>query len=325
MNATLNGLDGWVPCAVRAAGPEAVVEWCYLGSAKFTDPFFEQTIQRCMFRPFNQLFARRTSIETLIELASVGPGVRPTGFIFHASRCGSTLISQMAAALPHTIAISEAPPIDQVLRADATESARKAWLRGLVSAFGQPRDGDERNLFVKFDAWHVLDLPLIQSAFPGVPCVFLYREPEEIVVSQIRMPGAHTIPGMLDPSLLGLNLEEAIRIGREEYCARLVALLFESAIEHAMAGRLALMNYVELPRAGSRRLLRWAGLPENGELRERIEAVASFDAKNPSLPYEPARPQPSAAAEKACSRFATRSYDRLESIRGHGVSLSPPC
>src|SRR5207249_1157357 len=128
------------------------------------------------------------------------PGIDPTAFIFHGSRCGSTLLAQMAEALPRTIVISEAPPVDQILRASAPAERRLDWFRALLSVLGQPRRGDERHLFVKFDAWHVFDLPLVQQAFPGVPCVFLYREPSAVMASQMRMPGIQTLPGMLDPS-----------------------------------------------------------------------------------------------------------------------------
>ena len=45
----------------------------------------------------------------------------------------------------------------------------------VVAALGQPQHPEERALFLKLDAWHTLELPLLQRAFPGVPWVFLYR------------------------------------------------------------------------------------------------------------------------------------------------------
>src|SRR5438445_5909861 len=177
-------LAGWIPFRIHPDDTRPAVDWCFLGEDTFTDPFFEQTIERCWRKPFNRLFAHETPIEVLLDRCAAQPGIAPTAFIFHGSRCGSTLLAQMAAALPRTVVISEAPPVDHILRAHASEDARIGWLQALVSALGQPRKGDECHLFVKFDAWHVIDLALVQRAFPNVPCVFLYREPAAIIASQ---------------------------------------------------------------------------------------------------------------------------------------------
>ena len=67
---------------------------------------------------------------------------------------------------------------------DGIGEQRIEWLRGVVSALGQPRLGTEKHLFIKFDAWKVLDLPLIRRAFPAVPWIFLYRDPVEVLTSQ---------------------------------------------------------------------------------------------------------------------------------------------
>src|SRR5678816_558328 len=104
--------------------------------------------------------------------------------IFHMSRCGSTLVAQMLAALERNIVISEARPIDQVLGAKVDEERRIAWLRWIVNALAQRRRPAEEFFFIKLDAWHVLHLPLIQRAFPNTPWVFLYRDPIEVMVSQ---------------------------------------------------------------------------------------------------------------------------------------------
>jgi hypothetical protein len=41
-----------------------VVEWCYMGSDRFTDSFFEDTVRRRMRAPFSRLFRRRTPLST---------------------------------------------------------------------------------------------------------------------------------------------------------------------------------------------------------------------------------------------------------------------
>jgi hypothetical protein len=88
----------------------------YLGARRFTDPFFAQTINPCVRHPADA-FRHQTPLENLGEIVASQPGCRPTGFIFHMSRCGSTLLSQMLAAALENIVLSEAGPIDDILRA----------------------------------------------------------------------------------------------------------------------------------------------------------------------------------------------------------------
>jgi hypothetical protein len=230
------------------------------------------------------------------------------------------LFSQMAAALPHTIVISEAPPVDQVLRAPAPESDRAEWLRALLAALGQRRGGDARHLFVKFDAWHIVDLALVQRAFPGVPCVFLYRDPAAVVLSQLRMPGLHMVPGLLDQSLIGLDLSAVLQLRREEYVGRMLGTIYAAGLAGAQRGRVALMNYAELPVGAATKLLEWCGLKSDDDVRGRFDRVAQFDAKTPSLPYDSNRPTSASAQEETSIRiactFIAPHYEQLETNRG---------
>jgi hypothetical protein len=312
-----DALAGWVPYAIRTDTSHPVVAWCDVGTDVFTEPFFSETVQRALRRPAH---SQTTPIETLVERCGTHPGVPPTAFIFHTSRCGSTLFSQMAAALPRTVVISEAPPVDEVLRAPAPESQRVEWLRALLAALGQRRGGDADRLFVKFDAWHIVDLALVQRAFPAVPCVFLYRDPAAVVASQLRMPGLHMVPGLVDPSLIGLDLPAALQLGREEYIGRMLGALYEAGLAGAREGRVALMNYAELPEGAASRLLEWCGLKSEEGIRERFDRVTQFDAKTPSLPFDAggatrvsARDEP---AVRAAAALIAPYYEQLETIRG---------
>jgi hypothetical protein len=315
LTADWSNLTGWVPFSVRAGEAPPRVGWCHLGEQRFTAPFFKQTIDACLRRPFNQLFARETPIDVLLDLQRVRPGLAPTAFIFHCSRCGSTLYSQLAAALPQAIAISEAPPIDQVLRAAAPDPARIEWLRALLGALGQPRRAGDRYLFVKFDAWHIAQLPLVQRAFPGVPCLFLYRNPVEVLASQLRMPGTQMIPGALDASITGIDVPTLLALSREDQCRRMLEWLFAAGLEHVAARRVAPVNYTELPDAAIRQLLDWCQLPERGDLRRTLEDTARFDAKTPSLHFSSRdAPTTTASADAAGDRL-TRIFEQLEACR----------
>jgi hypothetical protein len=307
-------LTACLPFKIRAGDNQTVVDWCYVGDERFTAPFFSDTIRRCR-RRFEHHSVRTTSIELLSDRRASHPGVSPTAFIFHGSRCGSTLLAQMAAAMPRTIVLSEAEPIDQVLRAAAAEQVREQWLVAVTSALAQPRFGEE-HLVVKLDAWHVLQIELVQRAFPGVPSVFLYRRPTAVVESQLNMPGIQMLPGTLDPSILGLDLERAQQIGREEYASRFLGAVYGTAATAAAAGRLMVINYSELPARGFSKILEWCRPDRPAEALERLHDVARFDAKTPSLTFEEkSSATPSERVRDMAERFADTHYDRLEAVR----------
>src|SRR5712692_2993394 len=135
-------LDGWITVRFYWREGQPMVDWCYLGRKRFADSFFEHTVNKLMALPFNLLFRQQTPISVLDDLHEARPGLKPTGFIFHMSRCGSTLITQMLAVLSGTVVISEARPLDSVLRAhfrstQVTDKQRIAWFQWMVSALGQ--------------------------------------------------------------------------------------------------------------------------------------------------------------------------------------------
>ena len=159
-------------------------------------------------------------------------GMEPSGFVFHGSRCGSTLVSGMLASVPQFLVLSEPLPVDDLLRANAAEADKVRWLRSLVSALGRRRHGDERAFVLKLDAWSALDLAIVRHAFPDVPWVFLFRRPVQVLASHFRQRGAHMVPGAIDPELFGLDRESIAAMPPEEYCARVLAAIFRSALEH---------------------------------------------------------------------------------------------
>jgi hypothetical protein len=283
-------LAGWIPCAVDWAHGRPEVEWCYVGDKRFLEPFFETTIARCARQPFSAFFRLRTSMEAVTAVQSASPGVRPTGFIFHMSRCGSTLVGQMLAALPQCIVLSEPPPIDGMLRGASrdvrvSDAQRVGWLRALIGALGQRRTASETGLFVKFDSWHTLDLPLIERAFPDVPWIFLYRDPIEVIASHLRQPGSQMIPGLVPAAVFGLNGAATLHSG--DYCIKVLAEVCRAALSHLqLSKRGAAINYRRLPDAVWSEMATHFGLAFSAEDRDRMRHASAFDAKTPALLFE---------------------------------------
>lgn len=324
MSLNAEQLAGWVPIRIYWKEGQPLVDWCWVGTRRFTEPFFDHTIDSCLRLPFTSLFRPQTPMNMLRQRFEVEPGLQPQGLIFHMSRCGSTLVSQMLAAQPKNVVISEAGSIDAVLRArfkdrELTDERRADWLRWIVSALGQPRNGDEKSLFLKLDSWSVLDLPLIHRAFPGVPWIFLYRNPVEVLVSQLARRGAHMVPGAIEPELFGMNNIEVFQMRPEEYCARVLARICEAAIDYHRNCEGMMINYEQLPEIVWGRVLHFFGVERSDAHIITFERVAKDDAKNPGLRFaadsETKRASSSEAVRQAAAQWLDPLYEQLEAAR----------
>lgn len=293
-------LGPWTPVWIRAGG-EPVVDWAIVGEP-LTDPFFEQTADRAMRHLFNRVFARGTALDVLRRLGCDELPLKPDGFLFHMSRCGSTLVAQMLAALPSSIVVSEAQPLDAIIglyRAGRlSDDDAVDTLRGALRGLGRPRLG-ERRLFVKFHASHVLELPLLARAFPHVPWVFLFREPRAVLSSQAQTLGAETFGG------------ETGVVPDEEVAARAVAGYCEAALRHALIGRSSFVEYARLPDAVVDEILPFFGVRLGHGDRERLQLIARRDTKRRGdfASREPA--SPSARIDELAARLLDGAYEAM--------------
>jgi hypothetical protein len=329
-NAIDNGVEetplpqaGWLPIGTSWGNAQLYVQWAYFGEQRLREPFFEGSVQRSLFRPFNRLFRYSTPIAKLADWLQAHPGLRPSGFIFHMSRCGSTLVTQMLATQAGNVVISEAGPIDAIVRAryarpDLGDEQHALWLTWMIGALGQPRCGDESHYFIKLDCWHTLALPLFRQAFPDVPWVFLYRDPVEVLVSQSRMPGMQMIPGVLGPDLFGIASSSDL-LQPEDYCARVLARICAPVLQHYAKGTDLLVDYCQLPEALWTMIMPHFGIECSESERAAMAEVARHDAKAPSFQFTP-----DAEAKQQEASVTTRSvadarladiYRRLETLR----------
>lgn len=317
--ALLLNREGWVPIRFIYTGGEGFIDWCWLGGERFTDPFFDHTIEIAQRKPFNHLFMHRTPMDELGRWYAAMPGMEPAGFIFHMSRCGSTLVSRMLAASEESVVISEAAPLDRLARAVAVpEATRAQWLRWMVSALGQKRAGRETRYFIKFDSPTVLALPFIRRVFPCVPWIFLYRNPEEVLVSHLREPAAAMAPGVItDVCVIDAPWAEVMAMSAEEYGARVVGRLCESACA-GMDGHGLPVNYTQLPGAVWGEIARHFGIAFSPDEVARMRELAAYHAKRPRQRFEADRAskqlEVSDAMRAAAVKWIWPHYEALTSM-----------
>lgn len=280
---------GWVPIRFYWSDSKPCVDWCYLGERRFVETSFSGTIESCLNQPFNQMFRHQTSIDVLRRFSKDCPGIYPTGFVFHISRCGASLVSQTLAALSQNIVLSEPDPIDSIIRSDfrspeVTDEQRIDWLRWMVSALGQPRSR-ETNLFMTFNSWNATKLVLVRRAFPDVPWVFLYRDPIEVLASHLKYRPVFTVPGMIDPSVFGWD-STVFNLSPPEYCARILLALMVPGLANMEDQRCLLVNYAELPDAIQSSILPFMQVEFNQSDNATMTRVANLYSEQPEFKSE---------------------------------------
>jgi hypothetical protein len=122
---------------IEVATSKITIHWQDLTDIPFTEPFFEDTLR--LANPT----AHHTTTWPDPSITS-HDFISPTGFIFHASRSGSTLLTQLLTCLDHCIAISEPPIIDEVLQSRLPTPDKISLLRDMIQALAQRRSIHDR-------------------------------------------------------------------------------------------------------------------------------------------------------------------------------------
>ncbi len=279
----LDDFTGWFPVDVRWQETPPTVEWRYLGNTPFEEPFFVQTLARVSASDPGRT-PLRTPIDVLEKLGEDLGGDPPTGFIFHMSRCGSTLVTRLLSSCGQNLVLSEPDAINKLLGAPVTfpKELRSRWLRGLIRALDQRQPRFQKSFITKFSSWNVLESRFIRSTFPEVPCCFLFRDPVEVMVSLLDEP-----PAWLTAML---NFERSRRAARnifpvapmmtlEECSARLLADFCRAALG-APGQETLFLNYRSLPSAV------WKAIASHFQITftpleiERMNELARVNAKD---------------------------------------------
>lgn len=297
--------EGWMPAHSIPGAPVPLVDWAWFGSEPLQDPFYEDVIRRAAARPLSLFLRTRTPV-----LVDDVPSIWPDGLIFHMSRCGSTLAAQMLAAVPDHHVVSEPAPLDDVIQwasiSGESRGQQVQMLRAAISAIGRR---PHRRFFVKLDSWHTLALPLFRAAFPDTPWIFLFRDPIEVMVSQLGLRGLQTIPGGLPEHVL--RIENGENMSAEDHCALVLNRLCSAAVDHWHLGGGLAIDYADLGAAMLERIPRHFGFDPTPDERALMLAAASRDAKAPNHEFVPdgdrKRSAASAAAIAAVERHLTET------------------
>jgi hypothetical protein len=312
-----NDWSEWIPSRITATPDGPQVQWTYLNGKKFVEPFFENTLAKCRSNAHNAGLLRPSgSLEFLLEASQKIEFVAPTAFIFHVSRCGSTLLSQLLSLDDSNIVAAEVPLFDEILKMpfgkfEQTDSDQsEALLAAAIRFLGQKRSGRETRFFVKLDSWHLFFYPIFRKKYPETPFFLLTRRPDEVLRSHQKQRGLQAIPGYLDAPMFAPDAPPDADNGWEHYFCQVLARYY-AAMEQIVAQdtNAQLMDYAEGPSQLLQQLAAHTGWNWDADLSARIAERSQYHAKHP---HEIFQEQPVEMADAPALAAAFEAYRRLK-------------
>lgn len=283
-----NVVANWIPYKLFYDNGEPFCHWLNLQDKKFEEPFFDETIFRLRALPANVKKLKSVShLQMLTEWSAGLVATKPVAVIFHLSRCGSTLVSQLLTLDDRNIVLPEVPFFDELLRLQYQQpaietTAADKWLAAAVKFYGQQRNENEKKLFIKTDCWHIFFYERLRQLFPGVPFVLLYRSPAEVLLSQQKRRGMQAVPGIIEPELMGFVKEEIDPANFDGYFSMVMEKILAKFYAVQENDPFALLvNYKEGIIPIVQKVTAAAGISLSGVLLKQMEDRSRYHAKYP--------------------------------------------
>ncbi len=309
--------------------------WVDLSSASLKEPFFNQEISR-LARDGGWTTGKSTSWAEVIRIADFFPPATPRSVIFHVSRCGSTLLTNIFREATNGIALSEAAPVDQLYRVlqmetTANGSSEKAelarqTLRALVTVYTRLY---EQPLIIKTHTTSILDVQVLRSVWPETPFVMNVRDPLEVMVSNMEKL-ADWVKTLVRPShvpsVFGLDTGAMRRMSTEEYCARGLGEFYCAALR-SLDSHCRVIDYTDITASNIDAVLEALGAGNGICLhRTNIEKLFSVYSKDRTGKRDfsedtlQKRTQASRTAHEFVEQWAYTPYRQLLSERPNSVA-----
>jgi hypothetical protein len=230
----------------------------------------------------------RSSLDVLDSDEIVTDCIYPTGFIFHAGRCGSTLLLKSLAKSRRHLVIGEADvhngiwsqyTRDWTSPPEPNENNIRQYRR-LILATGRRRLATHQSYFVKFTSFNILMLEFIRRAFPDVPALFLYRTPPDILSSFNRTAPkwADIFSNSMRSYISGTDSGKMCILSRADFYQNALRNFLSAAVKAEATG-LSYLNYESLSPSNLPLVLRHFNVETVPEDLAKMQAQFEYDAK----------------------------------------------
>jgi hypothetical protein len=293
MNLPLNLQLHPLPEKLVLQSEQLLCRWIYSGNHSFTEPFFSDTLSHLLSLEANHSRERIFSdLEEMCLLSSGVDYVEPSLFIFHVSRCGSTLISQLLSVDPAHIVLSEVPFLDDLLRLpykkqmEAVLPDVNSLFGAALRFYGQKRTGIETKLFIKMDSWHLFFYHQLRKMYPDTPFVIIFRSPEEVMSSQHRRRGMHSVPGVIEPVVFGFT-EKDMSFDFDLYMSKVLERYYEAILTiHKDDPSCLLVNYNGGIPPLLHSILEKASVHSSPSVQQKMNERLRYHSKSPHESYQ---------------------------------------
>jgi len=311
-------LKNWIPYKLVNLQGQIHCRWLNAFNKTFTEPFFDETILK--LKGLNSAHSAISSISDLCmfeEWAGSLNSVEPTAFIFHISRCGSTLVSQLLATSDQHIVLPEVPFFDDLLRlpyqhAGFTPKDASRLLMIAVEYYGQKRTGREQHLLIKADSWHMFFYEQLRQLYPTTPFILMYRDPNEVFSSLKRIPGWQSVPGLIEPEVMGFGADEEIPQALDIYLAKVLEKYLQQYLKIITSDdRFLLLNYSEGAMPMIKKIADFTHITLSRQDLADMDERSRYHSKKPEETFSEINPAPA----PPCLHKAMELYKELEERR----------
>jgi hypothetical protein len=277
-----------IPIRLRLHPEPHTMEWASVHCQQLAGAFFDEAVAN--------LAGTKTDTTGLLPTERL-----PAGFIFHSSRCGSSVLVNALGCIHGVAVIAEAQPVGE-----AITHGDQAMLRAVIGAMADVEGASW--YVVKFRSGDTLHLAAIMAAFPKVPWVMQCRNPVEVMVSNLKHP----------TGWLAYKRRKNARMTDEHYCAATLGHFYNRAAAAMETGSGRVLDYSELNLANVLDIAKYFGFaPDTGE-RAAMAASLDHHSKDAGLRFTPDSSskcdRASATVVEMAAKLADGPYRRLRGV-----------
>ena len=323
---TMENCVWWLPTRVMLNPVMPWVSWMFCRNAEFSEPFFDATVLklRGCLDPGMIVQKKLRSLNVALENSSDSIA----GFIFHVSRCGSTLTSNYIRHACGSLVLAEPQPVCEMLTPyefgvwpftlPNFPSMRDALLQSIISRYALYAARQKKKLIVKFVSWNTRFIPIVLRLWPMVPTVVLIRHPIEVAVSNMRRPTAwlqlRTQPAAAKALL---DIPDAENISSETYLAAVLSTFYRT-IASVRSTSFRIVDYRDLNNSSLREITSFFGLEAATDKLDHVLDNYSKDASSSEKfqgDSNDKQRSTSVKLSRAIDRWALPEYDALTNRR----------
>lgn len=251
-----------------------------------TEPFQDDTISRYRQQLINQIIQPCSTLAFAQQQALSLGDAQPAGFIFHLSRCGSTLISGCLSEVDSTCIFSESPLLtelllDKNLSLQEQQNLLRAFINLQAAVFPH-----RPQVIIKWNSWDIFCWDSIRAIYPQVPVVFVVRNPVEILASHQKLAGRHMAgePGLAQFNRLFSRAKNHLSL--LQYRTEVLRGLQQKMRSIQGKNSILCMDYSQLKYSGINTICRYFGSPLTGVEQSAVIQRLGIHSKAPGVLFK---------------------------------------